>query len=752
MPKPFASAAPLSAAGVLVALLAGAPAGAQSPSWNLYDGLTAIYLPFPNGTISPGNANTPLVHLQLNGGLPVGYGMDTGSTGIVVSANYYVPAPGDVDGGPGQIVYSSSGRKLNGTYYTTDVAILSNAMTPVATARVQVLRVTSITCVPNPRDCRENPNPQDVAYMGIGFHRGSGSATGPQIPRNPFVNLTSLASGAPVETVRPGYVVTRTGVHLGISSAITENFAFVKLAPDTQASTPTSPQWNTPPLDVTAGGKTGSGTILVDTGIDYMFLTPPPGSTLATGQNAPSGTPIELYLPGRSTPQPASYHFEVDQSGDFLKPASVAVVSGDATFVNTGRMFLTGFDYLYDAVGGYVGYGWNGQVASQYGQVTPGLSLQAAVALPDGFTTSQPTHLDGGAVLMQSGRGTFAGSIGGNGGLTLGGGRVDLTGTNTYTGGTTVAPGTRLRIASDAALGEAAGVLNLAGGTLQALAGFGSARGIAVGPAGGAICACGYAVVLSGPVSGSGAMALTGGGDCPPPQGTQPGALALNGTVTLTGPILVQQGTVTVNGALSASAFNVSAQGILDGTGSITAPTFVAGALAPGNPGGVLTIDGSLYLQWGSVFRTRAAAAAQYGQLAVVGDVALNGGGLSFVPAYTPARGAQFRIIDNRGAHPVAGTFAGLPEGARFTVAGAIEVAISYVGGDGNDVVLTVTSGAAPLAAADGKAASLAGGAREPAVAATPTAIPALEPWALAGLSAGLAWLGLRRRKASARP
>ena len=41
-------------------------------------------------------------------------------------------------------------------------------------------------------------------------------------------------------------------------------------------------------------------------------------------------------------------------------------------FVNTGRMFLEGFDYLYDAAGGYVGYGWNGRVSHEYGGVTPG--------------------------------------------------------------------------------------------------------------------------------------------------------------------------------------------------------------------------------------------------------------------------------------------------------------------------------------------------------------------------------------------
>jgi hypothetical protein len=34
------------------------------------------------------------------------------------------------------------------------------------------------------------------------------------VPRNPFVSLVSLASGAPLSSVRPGYIVTREGVHL----------------------------------------------------------------------------------------------------------------------------------------------------------------------------------------------------------------------------------------------------------------------------------------------------------------------------------------------------------------------------------------------------------------------------------------------------------------------------------------------------------------------------------------------------------
>ena len=44
--------------------------------------------------------------------------------------------------------------------------------------------------------------------------------------------------------------------------------------------------------------------------------------------------------------------------------------------MNTGRMFLEGFDYLYDAVGGFVGYAWTGHVPGSFGMVTPGVAAR----------------------------------------------------------------------------------------------------------------------------------------------------------------------------------------------------------------------------------------------------------------------------------------------------------------------------------------------------------------------------------------
>lgn len=339
-------------------------ARAQGSPATLYSGLAAIEIPYANGPIRA--EHVPEIRLKLKGAAPRRFGMDTGSTGIVVSAEHYEPGPGDTNDGPGQLTYNSSGRVLHGTRHTTDVEILDNDDRPAATARVQVLRVDRITCLRNARDCRPNPHPRGVAFMGIGFDRAAAQGTGDAAPRNPFVNITRPGS------IRPGYIVTRTGVHLGMSAALTRNFAFVKLSSIGTSSSGGLTQWNAAPLTVSVDGHVGNGAMLPDTGINYMFLSPPPGSPLARGERVPPGTRVEMWMPGQGGPG-AFYQVEAGDRANPMHPDRVVIVRDPGVFVNTGRMFFEGFDYLYDAVGGYVGYGWNGRVSSAYGRVTPGV-------------------------------------------------------------------------------------------------------------------------------------------------------------------------------------------------------------------------------------------------------------------------------------------------------------------------------------------------------------------------------------------
>jgi len=81
-----------------------------------------------------------------------------------------------------------------------------------------------------------------------------------------------------------------------------------------------------------------------------------------------------------------------------------------------------------------------------------------------------------------------------------------------------------------------------------------------------------------------------------------------------------------------------------------------------------------------------------FDQIYVTGNVSLAGNlNVTLLNGFTPSDGDSFEIINNQGSNPVSGHFAGLPRGGTFTLGGKT-FHITYVGGDGNDVVLTVFS------------------------------------------------------------
>jgi hypothetical protein len=83
----------------------------------------------------------------------------------------------------------------------------------------------------------------------------------------------------------------------------------------------------------------------------------------------------------------------------------------------------------------------------------------------------------------------------------------------------------------------------------------------------------------------------------------------------------------------------------------------------------------------------------QYTQLNVVGAVNLTGVSLVLSGSHVPTAGQQFVIVNNDLAEAIVGTFNGLPQSAtisNFLGATGVNATISYTGGSGNDVVLTV--------------------------------------------------------------
>jgi hypothetical protein len=141
-------------------------------------------------------------------------------------------------------------------------------------------------------------------------------------------------------------------------------------------------------------------------------------------------------------------------------------------------------------------------------------------------------------------------------------------------------------------------------------------------------------------------------------------------------------------GSTAAFVASLMNNGTIAGSGAINGNISGSGTVSPGLSTGILTVNGA-FADSGplAIELNGPAVGTQYDQLKVNGTVTLSGP-LTVTLGYAPAIGTSFRIIDNDGSDPINGTFNGLLEGATFTVNGAI-FQISYIGGTGNDVVVT---------------------------------------------------------------
>jgi fibronectin-binding autotransporter adhesin len=216
---------------------------------------------------------------------------------------------------------------------------------------------------------------------------------------------------------------------------------------------------------------------------------------------------------------------------------------------------------------------------------------------------------------------------------------------------------------------------------------------------------------ISGPISGAYTITTIAGS-----TGTLTMASSANTSLTPNGTQAVQQTTTTITDSLpnldiavgqteivilNGVRKDVDVVGTLKGTGTVGALRVMPGGhLAPGqSPGcinsGNLTLSGIYDVELGGL-----TVCTQYDQTKVTGTVDLNGSTLNVIRYnnMVPRLNNTFTIIDNDGADAVTGTFTGLAQGATTTVDG-ITYTVSYTGGTGNDVVLTVTGVSASLGA-----------------------------------------------------
>ncbi|MDX2035172.1 MAG: Ig-like domain repeat protein [Isosphaeraceae bacterium] len=170
------------------------------------------------------------------------------------------------------------------------------------------------------------------------------------------------------------------------------------------------------------------------------------------------------------------------------------------------------------------------------------------------------------------------------------------------------------------------------------------------------------------------------------------GTLELSGVGLYSGTTAISAGSMRVTGTAASSSFRVDAGGVLTGRGTVGALLVDGGSVAPGTTTPqILTVDGSLSLSNSATLFVGLSGTTPgsggYSQL-VADSVSILDADLSPALNFSPVGNQVFRIVDNVGTDPISGTFTGLPEGAVFEI-GERPFSISYVGGTGNDVVLT---------------------------------------------------------------
>lgn len=147
--------------------------------------------------------------------------------------------------------------------------------------------------------------------------------------------------------------------------------------------------------------------------------------------------------------------------------------------------------------------------------------------------------------------------------------------------------------------------------------------------------------------------------------------------------------TLYVDGFLG--TVEVKSGATLKGVGSVGPLTVDAGGtVAPGHSPGCLTSSDLNMSGSYSADIAGTTACTGYDQLKTAGSITLKGTlAIKLASGYTPKAGQSFEIINNLGTDPVSGTFTNLPEGATLSSSGTT-FQITYKGGTGNDIVLTV--------------------------------------------------------------
>jgi hypothetical protein len=300
------------------------------------------------------------LHLTVSiaGGADRTVAIDTGSRGMVVARKAIGSQASDT-GQKGWVEYTSDGRILSGEYFLARIRFRTTRST-VDTIPVRVLGVESSSCDSAYPHCKPEADVDHVSMLGVGYGDYAKSSDIPTTEVNPFLELQAMQDG----TARRGYIVTRNAITLGLTASDLASFRQVTLPKPTgptavSAGLPGS--WGRAPGCFALpdnGNDTRCGTVLVDTGIATMIVGLDTAQRPPTMQDTiPNGTRIRIGLPTFTDPA-LDYSVTTGAADDTLAPQGnpAARWSRSGPFINTGRHLLAGYDYLFDADAGHIGF------------------------------------------------------------------------------------------------------------------------------------------------------------------------------------------------------------------------------------------------------------------------------------------------------------------------------------------------------------------------------------------------------------
>jgi autotransporter-associated beta strand protein len=435
-----------------------------------------------------------------------------------------------------------------------------------------------------------------------------------------------------------------------------------------------------------------------------------------------TGSPLDFRTNGSIAP---TIQLDAGPAALTYTIANAIALSSNATIETpgTGKLVLNG---VISGTGGLIRNGAAGTVIlAGNNTYLGGMTVNAGTLQigNDGATGSPgpgPILNNGTLRIDRSGTLNLTNSISGMGSLTVDnvstGDTLVLGADNTFTGGVTIARGI-LRVNRSASLGHASKTVTATTGYAR-LELDGTSAPLTLPP--------GVSVNISGSQSNGSLRNLAGNNTVEGPIGAALGAgsslvSSNSGSLTLSGTVRSvnsgnrtiifggpSTGANTISGRIINGTSVLSVQKTGTGTWAITHPAntytgtttisegklILSGSLtsdiitntATLAPQGTPATTGSLSLVSTSIYQIRATPSGT-DQLTVGGTVTL-AGALDLI-ADPGLSGGTYTILSKTSAGAVTGIFTGKPEGSIFT-AGGYDWQISYTGGDGNDVVITL--------------------------------------------------------------